>query len=156
MHLLALAASVLGIEVDELLEHFKKNAMAWSAVALFALIGLAFLLVALNAWFTLMWGPIVAPLAIGAGAIVVALGFYVAIVITDSIAKRHAAQRRNAAEKTALVTTAALTALPLVMKSDLMRKVGIPIGGALAAAYLLSKPGGGSHGERRGNGHDPD
>jgi hypothetical protein len=156
MHLLALAASVLGIEVDELLEHFKKNAMAWSAVALFALIGLAFLLVSLNAWFTLRWGPIVAPLIIGAGAIVVALGIYAAIAITDSIAKRHAAQRRNAAEKTALVTTAALTALPLVMKSDLMKKVGIPIGGALAAAYLLAKPSGGSHGERRGNGHDPD
>ena len=49
MHLLALAASVLGIEVDELLEHFKKNAMAWSAVALFALIALVFGLVALNA-----------------------------------------------------------------------------------------------------------
>ena len=156
MHLLALAASVLGIEVDELLEHFKKNAMAWSAVALFALIGLAFLLVSLNAWFTLMWGPIVAPLIIGAGAIVVALGIYAAIAITDSIAKKHAAQRRNAAEKTALVTTAALTALPLVLKSDLMKKVGIPIGGALAAAYLLAKPGNGSHGERHGNGHDPD
>jgi hypothetical protein len=156
MHLLALAASVLGIEVDELLEHFKNNAMAWSAVALFALIGLAFLLVALHAWFALMWGPIVAPLVIGAGAIVVALGIYAAIAITDSIAKRRAAQRRNAAEKTALVTTAALTALPLVLKSDIMKKVGIPIGGALAAAYLLAKPGGGSHGERHGNGHDPD
>ncbi len=153
MHLLALAASVLGIEVDELLEHFKKNAMAWSAVALFALIALVFGLVGLNAWFTLMWGPNVAPLIIAAGALVIALGLYAAIVITDSIAKRHAAQRRNSAEKTALVTTAALTALPLVLKSDLMKKVGIPIGGALAAAYLLSKSGS-SHGHS--NGHDPD
>lgn len=153
MHLLALAASVLGIEVDELLEHFKRNAMAWSAVALFALIALVFVLVALNAWFTLMWGPIVAPLVIAAGALVISLGIYAAIAIIDSIAKKRAAQRRNAAEKTALVTTAALTALPLVMKSDLMRKIGIPIGGALAAAYLLSKPGN-SHGHS--NGHDPD
>jgi hypothetical protein len=153
MHLLALAASVLGIEVDELLEHFKRNAMAWSAVALFALIALVFVLVALNAWFTLMWGPIIAPLAIAAGALVISLGIYAAIAIIDSIAKKRAAQRRNAAEKTALVTTAALTALPLVMKSDLMRKIGIPIGGALAAAYLLSKPGN-SHGHS--NGHDPD
>jgi len=156
MHLLALAASVLGIEVDELLEHAKKNAMAWSAVALFALIALVFVLVALNAWFTLLWGPIVAPLAIAAGALLVALGIYAAIAITDSIAKKHAAQRRNSAEKTALVTTAALTALPLVLKSDLMKKVGIPIGGALAAAYLLAKPGSASHGERRRNGHDED
>ena len=153
MHLLALAASVLGIEVDELLEHFKRNAMAWSAVALFALIALVFVLVALNAWFTLMWGPIIAPLAIAAGALVISLGIYAAIAIIDSIAKKRAAQRRNAAEKTALVTTAALTALPLVMKSDLMRKIGIPIGGALAAAYFLSKPGN-SHGHS--NGHDPD
>lgn len=156
MHLLALAASVLGIEVDELLERFKKNAIAWSAVALFSLIGLAFLLVALNAWFTAMWGPIVAPLVIGAGGVVIALGCYAVIVMTDSAAKRHAAQRRSASEKTALVTTAALTALPLVMKSDLVKKVGIPVGGALAAAYFLSRPGDGTHGERRGNGHDPD
>lgn len=153
MHLLALAASVLGIEVDELLEHFKKNAMAWAAVALFALIALVFGLVALNAWFTLMWGPIVAPLLIAVGALVVALGIYGGLAITDSIAKKRAAQRRNAAEKTALVTTAALTAIPLVLKSDLMKKVGIPIGGALAAAYLLAKPGS-SHGQS--NGHDPD
>jgi hypothetical protein len=153
MHLMALAASVLGIEVDELLEHFKRNAMAWSAVALFALIALAFVLVALNAWFTLIWGPIVAPLVIAAGALVIALGLYAAIAISDNIAKKHAAQRRNAAEKTALVTTAALTALPLVLKSDLMKKVGIPIGGALAAAYLLAKPGS-SHGHA--DGHDPE
>ena len=153
MHLLALAASVLGIEVDELLAHFKRNAMAWSAVALFALIALVFALVALNAWFTLLWGPIVAPLAIATGALLVALGVYAAIAISDGIARRQAAQRRNAAEKTALVTTAALTALPLVLKSDLMKKVGIPIGGALAAAYLLAKPGN-AHGHS--NGHDAD
>lgn len=142
MHLLALAASVLGIEVDELLDHFRKNVMAWSAVALFALIGAVFLLVALHAWFAAMWGPIIAPLAIGCGALVVAAAIWAAIAITDSIARRRAAQRRNSAEKTALVTTAALTAVPLLMKSDLMRKIGIPVGGALAAAYLLSKPGG--------------
>lgn len=153
MHLIALAASVLGIEVDELLEHLKKNAMAWSALALFALIALVFGLVALNAWFTLVWGPIVAPLLIAAGALLIALGIYAAIAIADSIARRQATQRRDAAEKTALVTTAALTALPLVLKSDLMKKVGIPIGGALAAAYLLAKPGS-SHGHS--NGHDPD
>jgi membrane protein implicated in regulation of membrane protease activity len=155
MHLLALAASVLGIEVDELLEHAKKNAMAWSAVALFALIALVFVLVALNAWFTLLWGPIVAPLLIAAGALLVALGVYAAIAISDGIARRHAAERRNSAEKTALVTTAALTALPLVLKSDLMKKVGIPIGGAIAAAYLLTKPGSSRSGHHS-NGHDPD
>lgn len=154
MHLLTLAASVLGIEVEELLERFKKDAVAWSAVALFALVAFAFLLVALHAWFALMWGPIVAPLLIAVGAILVALAVYAVIAITDGIAKRRADERRHTGDRTALVTTAALTALPLVMQSDLMRRVGIPIGGALAAAYLLAKPTG-SHGERRGNGHAP-
>ena len=147
MHLLALVASVLGIEVDELLAHFKRNAMAWLAVALFALTGFVFLLVALNAWLTELWGPIVAPLAIGAAGLVVAGGIWATIAIIDSIARHRSAQRRNSAEKTALVTTAALTAVPLLLKSDLMKKIGIPIGGALAAAYLLSKPG--SEGGRR-------
>lgn len=142
MHLLALAASVLGIEVDELLGHLKRNAIAFGAVALFALVGLTFLLVALNAWLTLLWGPILAPLVIAGAALVIAGAIWLTLAIVESIARKRATERRNAAEKTALVTTAALTALPLVMKSDLMRKVGIPIGGALAAAYLLSKPSG--------------
>lgn len=156
MHLLALAASVLGIEVDELVDQFKRNAMAWLAVALFALVGFVFLLVALNAWFTALWGPIVAPLVIGAAGLVIALVIWATIAILDNIARRRAAERRNATEKTALVTTAALTALPLVLKSDIMRKVGIPVGGALAAAYLLAKPGGTHHRDRLTNGHDPD
>lgn len=152
MHLLALAASVLGIEVDELLEHLKRNAMAWSAVAFFALIGVIFLLVGLNAWLASMWGPVVAPLVIGAVGIVVALVIWGMMAIADGISRRQAAERRASAEKTALVTTAALTALPLVLKSDIMKKVGIPVGGALAAAYLLSKPTGSRHGEA--DGHD--
>lgn len=154
MHLLALAASVLGIEVDELLEHFKRNAMAWAAVAFFALVGVIFLLVGLNAWLTSLWGPVVAPLVIGAAGIVVALIIWAGLAIAESAARRRATQRRASAEKTALVTTAALTALPLVLKSDIMRKVGIPVGGALAAAYFLSKPGSGQ--ARHTNGHDPE
>lgn len=145
MHLLALAASVLGIEVDELVEHLKRNVMAWSVVALFAIIGGVFLLVALNAWLTVLWGPIIAPLAIGGAALLVAVAIWAAITISENIARKRAAQRRNSAEKTALVTTAALTALPLVLKSDIMRKVGIPVGGALAAAFLLAKPTGSHH-----------
>lgn len=149
MHLLALAASVLGIEVDDLLERLKNNAMAWSAMALFALIGLAFLLMALNAWLTLLWGPVVAPLVIGGVGLLIAGGIWAGITIADHIAKRRGAQRRASAEKTALVTTAALTAAPMLLKSDLVRKVGIPVGGALAAAFLLSRSR-----RRRPNGHD--
>ncbi len=145
MQFLLPLASILGIEVDELLDRLKKNAIAWSAVALFALIGIAFVLVAVNNAATLAWGPIVGPLVVALVAIVVAVGIWIIMAVIEGIARRKALERRHAQEKTALVTTAALTALPLVLQSPLMRKVGIPIGGALAAAFLLSKSNGNHH-----------
>jgi uncharacterized membrane protein len=145
MQFLLPLASILGIEADELIDRLKKNAMAWSAVALFAVIALVFLLVAANNAATLAWGPIVGPLVLAVGAIVVAFIVWATIAILDGMAKRKALEKRHAQEKTALVTTAALTALPIVLQSPLMRKVGIPVGGALAAAFLLSKSNGHHH-----------
>jgi len=145
MQFLLPIASLLGIEVEELVERFKQNAMAFSAVAIFVVIGAVFLLVALNAWLTTLWGPILAPLAIAGGALLIALVVYAVQAMNEAAAKRRELERERASEKTALVTTAAITALPLLLKSDLMRKVGIPLGGALAAAYLLSKPTGSRH-----------
>jgi len=141
MHLMALAASVLGIEVDELVHRLRRNAMAIGVVAFFALVGVVFLLVALNAWFSAMWGPVVGPLVIGIGGMVVAALTWAGVSAAEAIARRRAAEKRSSAEKTALVTTAALTALPLVLRSSLMRRVGLPVGGALAAAFLLARSG---------------
>lgn len=142
MQFLLPLASILGIEVDELIDRLKKNAIAWSAVALFGLIGLSFVLVAIANAATLAWGPIVGPLVVALVAIVIAVGIWISMAVVESIARRKALEKRHAQEKTALVTTAALTALPIVLQSPLMRKVGIPVGGALAAAFLLSKSNG--------------
>lgn len=145
MQFLLPLASILGIEIDELLDRVKKNAIAWSAVALFALIGIAFILVAIANAATLAWGPIVGPLVIALIAITIALAIWATMAIIEGIVRRKALEARHVQEKTALVTTAALTALPLLLQSSLMRKIGIPVGGALAAAFLLSKSGGHSN-----------
>ena len=142
MQFLLPLASILGIEVDELMDRVKKNAIAWSAVALFALIGLAFVMVASSNAATLAWGPVVGPLVVALVAVMIAIGIWITISVVDGIARRRALEKRHAQEKTALVTTAALTALPILLQSPLMRKVGIPVGGALAAAFLLSKSNG--------------
>ncbi len=142
MQFLLPIASLLGIEVEELVERFKQNAMAFSAVAVFLVIGAVFLLVALHAWLASLWGPIIAQLVIAIGALLIGLLVYGIQAMNEAAAKRRELERHRAAEKTALVTTAAITALPLLLKSDLMKRVGIPIGGALAAAYLLGKPTG--------------
>lgn len=142
MHLLLPLASILGIEVEDLLDRFKQNAMAWSAIAFFALVGVVFMLVALYTGMVDWLGPIWGPLAIAGGALVVALGIFIGIRIAASIVAHREAQRRHSAEKTALVTTAAITAVPMLLKSPIMKQIGLPVGGALAALYLLSKPGG--------------
>ena len=142
MHLLLPLASILGIEVEDLLDRFKQNAIAWMAIAFFALVGVIFALVALHT-ATVDWlGPIWGPLAIAGGALVIALGIFVGIRIAAGIVAKREAQRRHSAEKTALVTTAAITAVPMLLKSPIMKQIGLPVGGALAALYLLSKPGG--------------
>jgi hypothetical protein len=141
MHLLLPIASILGIEVEDLIERFKQNAIAWSAIAFFALVGIVFLLVALYTGMVAWVGPIWAPLCIAGGSLVIALGIFIGVKVAANIVAHREAQRRHSAEKTALVTTAAITAFPLLMKSPLMKSVGIPVGGALAALYLLSKPG---------------
>jgi hypothetical protein len=141
MHLLLPLASILGIEVDALIANFRKNAVAWGAIGLLLLIGLAFLLVAAYLALTDWLGPIGSALAIAGVSLLLAAGIYIVIRIIDDIAKRRQAQRRHSAETTALVTTAAITALPMVLKSPLMRSVGLPLGGALAALYFLAKPG---------------
>lgn len=142
MHLLLPLASILGIEVEDLLERFKQNAIAWSAIAFFALVGVVFLLVALHTGMVDWLGPIWGPLAIAGGAIVIALAIYIGVRIAANVVAHREAQRRHSAEKTALVTTAAITAVPMLLKSPIMKNIGIPVGGALAALYLLSKPGG--------------
>ena len=142
MHLLLPLASILGIEVEDLIERFKQNAIAWSAIAFFAMVGVVFLLVALHTGMVDWLGPIWGPLAIAGGAIAIALGIYVGVRISANIVAHREAQRRHSAEKTALVTTAAITAVPMLLKSPIMKTIGIPVGGALAALYLLSKPGG--------------
>lgn len=134
-------ASLLGIEAGEIVERMKKNAGLWGAIALFALIALAFLLVGINAALTLWLGPVWAPLVMAAAAALIALAIYIVSRVTAEIAHKKEVQRRRSAETTALVTTATITAVPLLMKSPLMKKVGLPLGGALAALFLLSKSG---------------
>lgn len=134
-------ASLLGIEAGELVERMKKNAGLWGAIAAFGLIALIFLLVAANAGLTLWVGPVWAPLIIAGVAAVIALAIYVVSRITAEIAHKKEVERRRSAETTALVTTATITAIPLLLRSPLLKTIGIPLGAALAALFLLSKSG---------------
>lgn len=142
MHLLMPLASLLGLEVGDLTARLKRQALAWSAIGAFGLIGVVFLLVALNNAALLWLGPMWGPLAVAGGGLFIALLIFAGVRIASAIVARQKAEKRHAAERTALVTSAAVTALPMLLKSPLMKQIGIPVGGALAALYLLRKPGG--------------
>ena len=135
MGLLPILASVLGIEIEGLVARLKENAVAVAAIALFVLIAISFLLVAAYTGLALWVGPIWSPLIIAGAALVIALILFVALKIQSRAVARRAAERRQKDEATALVAGAALSALPELLKSPLLRNVGIPL--ALYAAVLL-------------------
>jgi len=137
--LLAPLASLLGIEVETLRERLQRRVLMWGIIGVFAVIFLAFLLVAINSGLSLSFGPIVAPLMIAGAALFIAIVVFLIGHLQDAAQARREAEEKHKAEVTALITSVAVTAVPLLLKSSLLKEVGIPAGGALLAAYLLSR-----------------
>jgi len=143
---LAPVLSLLGIELETVTESVKRHAVLWGLMAGFGVICLVFLLVAANAALANAFGPVVAPLIIAAVALV---GTIVVLFITymqDAEAARREAERKRMAESSALLTTTIVTLIPAILRSPLLRQIGLPAGAAIASALLL----------RRGGPIDPD
>jgi hypothetical protein len=139
MHLLAPLAALLGIEVEAITERVR-NAIIINAVMIgLALVGVSFLLVA--GFFALaeLYGVIYAALILAAVFLVLALAVYLGTRIGESRRRREVASKRRSSETSAFVTTAALTALPVILRSPIARTIGLPA--AAIAAYLLVRGG---------------
>ncbi len=143
MGFLAPLARLLGIETDVLLRQLRENAVAFAAIGVFAMIGVAFLLVAANTALTWYVGPLWAPLIIAAAAFVVALALFATEKMRKRSLRRRAAEAAVEAEGTALVASAALSLLPDLLSSPAVRNIGLPI--ALYAGFLLLS---GKHGSK--------
>jgi hypothetical protein len=137
--LLAPLASLLGMDLEALRERIQRQAVVYGIVGVLALICFTFLLVAANSALAQWVGPIVAPLIIAGTALLIALVVFLIGRAQEAAAARREAAERRSAETLALITSAAITAAPLILKSSLLREVGIPAGGALLAAYLLMR-----------------
>jgi cobalamin synthase len=136
MGVLAPLAALLGIETDALIDKARRQAIVLAVVALFGLIAVAFLLVALYLWLSVLWSPIIAALAIAIAAIVIALVVYGISRLSEGSKKAKEADRRRANETTAMMTTAAITALPVLFRSPLARSIGLPLAAIAAAAFF--------------------
>ncbi|KFC62528.1 hypothetical protein FF80_03623 [Devosia sp. LC5] len=140
MNLLVPLAALLGIEVEAITDRAKKLAIVYAVISLFLLLGCFFLVAAGFFALTTQIGPIYAALVLGGVFIVLALAVFAGAQIGESNRKRRASERRRSSETGAFVTTAALTALPVLLRSPAIRTLGLPA--AALAAFLLIRNAG--------------
>ncbi|CDP50327.1 hypothetical protein [Devosia sp. DBB001] len=146
MHLLAQFATLFGLEAEALVERAKAQAIIAGAIGFFALIAVAFGLVAAYLGLSLWIGPIWAALAIAGAALLIALIIYAWSRSAEASRKRRETERRRQSEANNLITTAALTAIPMALSSPAIRRVAIPLA-ALGAVIFFSRREGRSEGE---------
>lgn len=133
--LLGPLGALLGIEAASIKDKLKRQVLLWGTLGALGLIAATFVLIALNNALSLVLGPIVAPLSVAGGALVIALIVYAVFHFRATIEARNDAEKARRAEVTALITTAAITAIPLILPT--LKRIGVPAGGAAAAVYSL-------------------
>lgn len=139
MNLLVPLAALLGIEIDTITEHVRNAVILNAAMITLAAIGAGFLVAAGYIAVAQQLGGLYAALIFGGGFLLLALAVYLGSLIGKTRHKREVAEKRRSSETSAFVTTAALTALPVLLKSPLVRKLGLPA--AAIAAFLLVRGG---------------
>ena len=139
MHLLVPLAALLGIEVEAITERLRNTIVINVVMIGLGLAGLGFLVAA--GFFALaeLYGAIYAALILAAVFLVLALAVYLGARIGEGRHRREVANKRRSTETSAFVTTAALTAVPLMLKSPLGRALALPA--AALAAYLMVRNG---------------
>jgi uncharacterized membrane protein len=139
MHLLMPLAALLGIEVEAITDRVKKTIIVNAAMIVFGLAGVIFLVGAGFLALAGQVGAIYAALIFSGVFLLLAIAVYLGSRIGETRRKREIADKRRSSETSAFVTTAALTALPVLLKSPLLRTLGLPA--AAIAAFLLVRGG---------------
>ncbi|MET3924329.1 phage holin family protein [Devosia sp. 2618] len=135
MNILAPLAALLGIEVETITERVRNAVIINAVIVLLGLVGVIFLVVAAFLALADALSPIYAALILAAVFLVLALCVYFGMKLGEGRRKHEQAVKRRSSETGAFVTTAALTALPVLLKSPLVRTLGLPA--AAIAAFLL-------------------
>jgi hypothetical protein len=136
MGLIAPLAALLGLETEALLAKAKSAILAYALIGLFLLAAVIFLIAAGYMAVAEELGPILAALLFGGVFLVLALAVYLGTLIGRSRRQRQVAEKRRASESGAFLTTAAITALPLLTKSPMLLRLGLPAA-AIAAIALM-------------------
>lgn len=139
MPLLAALGTLMGVEVEAVTGRLKASLAVNGAIAVLGLLGLGFLIAAGYIALAQAMGSLYAALVMGGAFLVLALAVYLGAMIGAGRRKQEAMERRRSGETGAFLTTAALTALPVLAKSPTLLRLGLPA--AAIAAYLLLRGG---------------
>ena len=134
MALLGSLGGLLGLEAASIKDKLMRQVVLWGTLGVLGLIAVTFILVAINSALTLVVGPVIAPLIIAGAALLIGLIVYAVFHFRASAEAREEAEKARRAEVTALITTAAITAVPLILPT--LKRVGLPAGGAAAVAIF--------------------
>ena len=135
MGLLAPLAALLGLEVEGLTARAKSALLVYGLIVLCLSIAVGFLLAAGFMALAGVVGAIIASLIMAGGFLILALAVYLGSLIGHGRRQRQLAERRRASETGAFLTTAAITALPVLARSPLLLRLGLPA--AVLAAFAL-------------------
>lgn len=135
MGLIAPLAALLGLEVEALVSRAKAAAIVYGLIGLFVTLALVFFIVAGYLALADVFGAITAALILGGSFLAIALAVYLGAVIGRGRRQREVTKRRRSSETGALVTTAALTALPALLRAPNIVRLGLPA--AALAAYAI-------------------
>jgi hypothetical protein len=135
MAFLAPLAALLGIEVDSLIIKLKRSAVTYAVLALLALICLVFLLVAAHAALSYAIGPVWSGLALAGAALLIGAIVWFWTQAAEKARQQRIVEKRKSTDTTALLTTAAISALPMLIRNPAMRMAAVPVG--LLAGYLF-------------------
>ena len=139
MNFLSPLASLLGMEVEHITDRIKRSLMVNGMMIVFALLGTGFLLAAAYIALAQELGGLYAALIFAAGFLVLALAIYIGSRVAEARRKRELADKRRSSEAGAFMTTATLAALPMLLRSPLLRTIGLPA--AALAAFLIVRNG---------------
>lgn len=112
-----LLASLAAMDLAAFTRRLKRNAALYALVLLFLLTAYGLLVAALAVYLAGIWWTPMALLAVAGGALVLALAVYLWVVIANSAEQRRKREAAASNSSKALMMTAALTALPLLVKS---------------------------------------
>lgn len=135
MNFMVPLASLLGLEVDHIADRIKHAVVVNAFIIVFGLMGAGFLIAAGFMALAQIVGSIYAALIFAGTFLLLALAVYAGMRIGEGRRKREIVEKRRSSETNALLTTAALSALPMVLRSPLLRTIGLPV--AAVAAFLL-------------------